>query len=207
MINEDKNQQLSVSEWDKNLITTEGNQDYVETLPDVVKMGNLKGDSSQNQGITQSQKTLQGTERRISNKFSNQIGAKNVQSESHPEEQLTIMEEEIVTNTDLNQSQQNITSIQNMGLPLHSSSKKVLRKETGDTVIDASKTTETNNLDKDMELNTIQAKAHVRRNQERQNTLTQMQNQKMNIKIDQLTQPDSILQIQPSDKNLEFYPA
>ena len=58
MVGDDKNQQLSVSEWDKNLITTEGNQDYVETLPDALKMGNLKGDSSHTQGITQSQKTL-----------------------------------------------------------------------------------------------------------------------------------------------------
>lgn len=37
---EDKNRQLSVSEWDKNLMTTEGNQDYADSikLPDASKL-------------------------------------------------------------------------------------------------------------------------------------------------------------------------
>ena len=35
-----------------------------------------------------------------------------------------VMEEEIVTNTDLNQSQQNMTAIQSVGMPMHSSSKE-----------------------------------------------------------------------------------
>lgn len=85
------------------------------------------------------------------------------------------MEEEIVTNTDLNQSQQNMTAIQSVGMPMHSSSKKALTKE-GETPIDGSKTSENNKLEKDMDLNTIPDQSLVRRNQDRQNTLTQMPN-------------------------------
>lgn len=208
---DDKNQQLSVSEWDKNLMTTEGNHDYTDSikLPDAGKLtlkGQQSAEATQLANVAQSQKSLKGAGRPFSNKYSNQVGLKNGQSESHQEEHLTVMEEEIVTNTDLNQSQQNTTPIQSVGLPLHSSSKKALAKE-AETPMEGSKASENNKMEKDMDLNTIPEQSMARRNQERQHTLTQIPNQKMNININEINAADSILQIQPSDKNLEFYPA